>query len=289
MITLVGSGAIGSLLAARCHQLALDYHVMLRDGSDPIRQVEGKITVNHLSPKQIGPTQFIDQGLVILPLKAYQINVCAEQLHLSPNVCIVLLHNGMGPHEQIQETFPNNPIIVATTSWGAFKSDDKTLNVTGIGQTQAGWLQTQTGTHWYQSQFSDLLPSCTWHTNIIEVLWKKLAVNAVINPLTAIHNVTNGQLLSAEYEKQINAVSAEIAELMNKLNLKTSPDILVENCLRVMGDTADNFSSMHQDIHYSRQTEIDYINGYVVSQARRLGIDTPYNLAMWQQIKKMEA
>lgn len=289
MITLVGSGAIGSLLAARCHQLDMDYQVMLRDGSAPVRQVRGKMTLSHLNSSRVGMTHFIDRGLIILPLKAYHVVACAEQLHLSPNVCIVLLHNGMGTHEQIQETFPNNPIIVATTSWGAFKSDEKTLNVTGVGQTQAGWLQPQTGAQSFQNQFSDLLPSCSWHANIIEVLWKKLAVNAVINPLTAIHKVSNGQLLGCEYDAQIKAISAEIAKLMNQLNIKTSRDALVENCLRVMSDTADNFSSMHQDIKYKRRTENDYINGYIVAQAEQLGIDVPVNKQLWQQIKKMEA
>ncbi len=39
-----------------------------------------------------------------------------------------------------------------------------------------------------------VLPDVAWHNNIRAEMWRKLAVNCVINPLTALWNCPNGKL-----------------------------------------------------------------------------------------------
>ena len=48
--------------------------------------------------------------------------------------------------------------------------------------------------------------------------------------------------------------------------------------------TAKNTSSMLQDVRAGRDTEIDYINGYVVSVGRRYGVPTPANAAIVETV-----
>jgi 2-dehydropantoate 2-reductase len=54
-------------------------------------------------------------------------------------------------------------------------------------------------------------------------------------------------------------------------------------------NTADHHSSMYQDISSGRKTEIDFLNGAIVSRAKELGIDAPYNTFISEQIRFMEA
>ncbi len=52
--------------------------------------------------------------------------------------------------------------------------------------------------------------------------------------------------------------------------------------------TAKNTSSMLQDVQASRQTEIDYINGYIVRRAAELGIDCDSNERVIEMVKKVQ-
>jgi 2-dehydropantoate 2-reductase len=52
--------------------------------------------------------------------------------------------------------------------------------------------------------------------------------------------------------------------------------------------TAANISSMRQDVLKKRRTEIDAINGAVVKEAAKFGIQTPVNTSLVERIKEME-
>ena len=51
------------------------------------------------------------------------------------------------------------------------------------------------------------------------MLWKKLAVNCVINPLTAIHNVTNGQLLSIDDTNHAEDIMTIMRQILEEVSL----------------------------------------------------------------------
>ncbi|MBU2879941.1 ketopantoate reductase family protein [Aliiglaciecola lipolytica] len=290
MLTIVGNGAIGNLLALQCHHLQFDYRIVVRNQSPSEIRCQTVHQQEILRPVYQRSSDTIEQGLFILPLKAYQIIPAIGQFksQLSAEVPLVLLHNGMVDHAQILELLPNNPILVATTSYGAFKPQYDGLNVTGIGATQAGWLRNSDDNLGYQQVFEKLLPPCSWHKDILQILWRKLAVNSVINPLTAIHNVANGELAKQPYRSTIMGVTKEISTLMNAVNLAVTQQELFANCMAIIEKTAGNYSSMHQDVQYKRKTEIENISGYVVSQGKQLSIPVPFNNELFEQVKKIE-
>jgi 2-dehydropantoate 2-reductase len=51
--------------------------------------------------------------------------------------------------------------------------------------------------------------------------------------------------------------------------------------------TASNRSSMLQDVSRRRPTEIDAINGAIVSQAVTLGLEAPFNRTMWALVRAL--
>jgi 2-dehydropantoate 2-reductase len=118
-------------------------------------------------------------------------------------------------------------------------------------------------------------------------VWKKLVVNCVINPLTAILQVRNDQIggeVLAEMRHTIvrEVVAVGIAEgIPLTLDLVDFVDQLIPRYT--------NRSSMFQDILLGNRTEIDFINGKVVELGRHHNIPTPANDCLTQLVRFLEA
>ena len=292
-IGIVGKGAIGNLLAFKCTALQINYQLLLRTKQIFSLQVQDLSGQQHkITPFVADINQPENFDVLILPVKAYQVIPALTQLQsfIQPHHIIMLLHNGMGIIEQVSAMFPNNPLIAAITSYAAFKPSDEKLTETGLGETHLGWIKKPN----YLLQqsitpvLSSLLPPSHWHNDINLALWKKLTINAVINPLTAIHNIKNGQLAENKYQTIIAQLCNELSELMQAIGYFIEVKKLNKNIMQVVESTANNYSSMHQDIHNQRPTEVDFINGYVVKVAESFNIATPINKQLLKHIKLLE-
>jgi 2-dehydropantoate 2-reductase len=133
---------------------------------------------------------------------------------------------------------------------------------------------------------------------IIHAQLKKLVINAVINPLTARFNCQNGQVFETQdrrvlYRHLLQEAGAIIREMLPQSDSLRetgfSDQALSALVEEVTEKTANNTSSMLQDIQTGRRTEIDYINGYLVSQGRRLGLPTTHHEAVYNMVKTLEA
>ncbi|WP_438862626.1 ketopantoate reductase family protein [Neptunicella sp.] len=285
-LVIAGQGAIGSLLAAHCEQHRCCYAVIPRSGQPKnIKYVhQANKRQWDFTPPNLSAFQAND--VLVLPLKAYHILSCLQQLDVPANVTILLLHNGMGTIEQVKRHFAHNPIIAGITSYAAFKPANHSVIETGQGTTQLGWISHPDADiqSAIQSLFNQILGPCQWQDNIQLALWNKLAINAAINPLTAIHNIPNGKLQDPQFSPTISAICQEVAAVMNKTGLCQTSDNLRQQIDRVIAATADNFSSMNRDIVEGRPTEIDYINGYIVQQAEKLAINIPVIKQLMEQL-----
>lgn len=288
-VTILGNGAIGNLLALNCAEREIEYNLVTRDGLPfKLRCTGLNSEQKTLSPKVSQAEKIEYNDLVILPLKAYQIIAAVEELasQLTAKQVVVLLHNGMGTIDKVRSLLPNIPLIAATTSVGAFKPEATSLVVTGEGLTQAGWINPASKLLKKRTEqlLSKLLPPLQWHSDVSSILWRKLATNAAINPLTALYDVNNGALLHSKYTGQIEQVCSEVSLVMNALGYPTSNAELVAQVRQVAKKTASNYSSMNRDMKHHRKTEIEYINGYVVKEAKNLGIAVPFNKTLQERI-----
>ena len=109
--------------------------------------------------------------------------------------------------------------------------------------------------------------------DIRQRLWQKLAINAVINPLTASHRVRNGELAGPRFRPWIVALVAEIAQIMQAEGV-LPPDAGWQAFVdAVIEATAANRSSMLQDVLAGRPTERDAILGPLIEAGRRHGLE----------------
>ncbi|KAF5352393.1 hypothetical protein D9756_005942 [Leucocoprinus leucothites] len=145
------------------------------------------------------------------------------------------------------------------------------------------------------------------------ILRRKLVVNAVINPLTAIMGCRNGDLLispaahrlmnsvcyeaaqafTAEYQSEtdqwVNRLGAQGVDVntvsATRLPEKLTKTALGEEVLKVASATRGNISSMLSDVRRGSPTEIDYINGYLLELGRAHGVRMPTNATLLNLVK----
>lgn len=295
----VGQGAIGLLAACRLQLAGIPVNLWLRQPQQQPLQVSFT-SHNQQHYPLVLPTSAHTEILqhVFIPVKAYDAVECIRQLlpYLATDAQLVLSHNGMGTIEQILSMLkPQHGLWFLSTSQGAMKAAIKspatTVQHTGEGQTILAPLN-QAAVKAQQSVISAMriaFPATELVTDIQPYLWQKLAVNAVINPLTSILNCRNGDLLQQKYRQQITALVNEVCITATAAGYTMQPQSTMARVLTVADKTAANFSSMQQDIAAGRRTEVEYITGYLLQQAARFKLELPLNNSLLQQVQALPA
>ncbi|MFD1904841.1 ketopantoate reductase C-terminal domain-containing protein [Paenibacillus rhizoplanae] len=97
------------------------------------------------------------------------------------------------------------------------------------------------------------------------IIYRKLLINAVINPLTAIWRVQNGELLASPERvhimKELYTEAIGIFEACGITLEQGAWEAILEVCRATSGNT----SSMLADVLAARETEIRWINGSIVN------------------------
>ncbi len=293
--TILGAGAVGSLFAT--HLLRIGQKVNLLDTRQAHRQQSCPMTLALLDSSSftcelpcIGYQDLSQIGCLLVTTKVWQVIPALQPLagRLPESCPVILLHNGMGTTEWLLEHFPRNPLLAGVTSCGALKKDSNHISHTGFGETWLGALN-PAGEQWQAlvPPLAEALGHAGWSEQISERQWRKLVVNAIINPLTAAYNQPNGVLLQHQHE--VEALCQELHPLLLQQGFNESVAEWCDLVLQVVERTAQNYSSMQQDLAHQRKTEIDYITGYLLQQAEKQGLELPRHRALYLKVKVLES
>ena len=121
------------------------------------------------------------------------------------------------------------------------------------------------------------------------LLWGKLLINAAINPLTALLEIRNGQLLDHPGTLELmEGILDEALGLSEAVGIQIPFDEPIAVVKDVAQRTSENKSSMLQDILRGTPTEVDAINGAIVRIGKEANIPVPINKTVWQLVKTKE-
>ncbi len=295
-ITILGQGAIGLLWY---HQLAKDAsnHVSLmcsaRVESAPLITTFTDINNQTTNRALILTTNdtLPNAELILLCVKSYHVATALLPIakQINANATVIFCHNGMIDFKQFASL--TQPCYALLTTHGSKRVKPFHAQHTGLGHNDLGLLsgdQAEIVQKKIVYTLSKALPSLTLSDNIKMKQWLKLAINCVINPITAIDNIENGQLLSNTYDTVIETLLNEIVAVARYKGIILSSSELKMQALTVANNTRKNCSSMRSDILQHRKTEIDYINGYIINIAKEAGIPVPENERLLQQVKDLE-
>jgi 2-dehydropantoate 2-reductase len=305
IITVIGPGAIGCLLAAYLARAGeevslLDYRpkraTLLQDRGIA---VEGEREAFHTPIKATAYlTEIRSTDIFILCVKASDTAVVAAKLKdaIPPESHLLTLQNGMGNREKLSESFGSDRVFAGVTSHGATLLEVGRVRHAGYGEI---WLGETSGTSSSQAGGAMLQNLATTMNraelqaqvvdDIEPILWSKLVVNVGINALTAILGVPNGELLKIPTcQNVMDGAIAEAVQVASGCGIQLHLQKEIEKVRAVCNSTAANISSMLQDVKRQKKTEIDQINGAVVRMAASLGIASPVNEVLTALVRSLE-
>ncbi len=226
--------------------------------------------------------------LVLVLVKSHQTAAIAPAAARAAGLggWIVTLQNGLGNRELLEHAADRGRVGVGVTLVGA--------TLLGPGEVRGHLARTILGGDAagralrVASLFREAGLETDVETDIERVVWRKLAVNCALNPLSALEGVANGVLLTRpDWRETIQATAREVGAVATAAGLDLGD--AATHALEVARLTAGNRSSMLQDLERGSRTEIDALSGAVVAEGRRLGVPTPRNEALWKAVRGREA
>ena len=220
---------------------------------------------------------------LLVSTKAYSVRSALlpiQEVLISKQIPIILLQNGLGVFEEVRELFPKQPILILSTSNGAYLHDSELLKLTGTGSSYLGTLDNSVPKSLKNILFKRIkatgLPVLLTD-NILKQLWEKLLINCSINSLSALWLCRNGDLLDNPNSKGIwrRIVLEGIEVMRQELNQEVEPSEILSLIDQVAHKTSANFSSMCEDRRKNRPNEVDYIQGYLVRKAHQQQLSVP--------------
>ena len=271
----LGAGSLGTLWACRLIEAGLPVRLILRSpGQLAAYRVAGGLTlVRHGIAEGFavpGQTADSDEPIerLILACKAYDAERAISQLahRLGPGAQVVMLQNGLGSQATVAARVPQARCIAASSTEGAFRHAPWQVTFAGHGFTWLGDPVDPLPPAWLKDLHAAGIAH-EWTPDILTRLWRKLALNCAINPLTVLYDCRNGELQAHHCE--VATLCAELAELLEHCGQPNAAQALQPEVERVIQATAANYSSMHQDVSRGQRTEISFLLGYAIAAARR--------------------
>ncbi|GAB3666825.1 ketopantoate reductase family protein [Halopiger thermotolerans] len=300
-VLVFGAGSLGSLvggLLAREHEVTLvgreDHVTAVRESGLRLEDETGDAPLE--TPTTVRPAATTDgrhreADLAIVAVKAFDTGTAADALATGSFDAVLSLQNGLGNEALLASRLGGpTPVLAGTATYGALYRGPGRVACTGVGEIALGARDGG------ESPVADRIGAAftaagletTVATDMPRRLWKKVAVNAGINAVTALTATSNGAVLEAPANDVARAATREAARVARACDVRLSNREAVAAMERVAETTAANASSMRRDLESDRRTEIDAINGAVVDRAAEEGLEAPTNRTLAALVRTWE-
>jgi len=270
---------VGTMLAATLAYRELPVHWVVRNQlrREEIQDLRLVYQAGDYTPS-FGPFRFypdvadlpVELDWVILAVKAHQVLPLVDRTQAATKAQILIVANGLHQvnahlgllyggalYQRCQVSVsPEAKLLIGRLG------DEESHHATIVDYLNAPWL------------------ACGGNSNITIRMWHKLALNCVVNPLTALLDCENGELPHGAASPLILNLLDEVhqvALLEHGEYWTYSLDQLLADLNSLLAETADNSSSMREDVLHGRETEVNGLNRAIAALGRQHGVPCIYN------------
>ncbi len=294
-IGIIGGGSIGLLVAGYLCKANYDvtiYTNTARQAENLTRQgltlqnPQGSFTYSVTSLPFEHMNYYRDDCLFIA-VKQYHLKLLVPKLLELPGIVqsLVFLQNGMEHLQYLERVSQKSAnLFVGIVEHGGLKKDDTVVRHTGLGELKLGsYKDTEDNGLEFWKSLTKVGFATRIYSDWLTIMEKKLIVNGVINPLTAIYRVYNGELVHNPY---YFAVMRQLFDEIATVFQCGENDW--DQIVRICKNTSENRSSMLRDIDEGRETEIEAITGVILEKGKRMNVNLKINHFVYYSVKGIE-
>ena len=289
-VQIIGAGAVGLLVASFLAELNWDVHIVCRrqnqadilndslkrennNGSFTEVKVKASISILH------------NADLTIVAVKSGQLLEVIQ--NLPKDIPIVFLQNGLA-HYDLVSSLSWEHVAFGSAQFGAFKVLDNVVSHRGIGVLKLAYLHNDASIN-FLTPLLDINHEgfpVVFEANAEHMLIEKAIFNSLINPLTALLYLKNGELVTNEHAyKLLLNIHTELEQCFP--NQCPTFEEVIALCKR----TAFNTSSMLSDHLAKRKSEAPAILGALIKRAESKGVQlntlvTIYELVLAKELQE---
>ena len=303
-ITVVGAGAVGSLLGAYVARAGHSVELIGRpELVSAVREHGLRILAATEQVYRVEARARLEPGdspdAVFLTVKTFDLAPVAEAVGrtLPQPVPVLLPQNGLGIERVASESLARGGWR-SPTGWTvrAVHSVPATLVSPGVvGEGGSGGIilpdPSVAGPSASRVRvFHDLLEGAGFDVRFEKEfereVWRKALLNAAVNPVTATLGIPNGELSQGPEREAALVLLGEARTAAAAAGFAFSEEELISDFDRLVRATATNRSSMLQDLDRGRPTEIDSISGEILRVASAHGFDLPATRRMIDEVRR---
>lgn len=222
--------------------------------------------------------------------------------HVGPETVLLCCQNGLGSEQSVKEAFPENIVLRAMVPFNVAELADNHLH-----RGSGGALTLE-----YHPRLEELgnvlrtpLMPLHFSRDMDATLWAKLQLN-LINAINALADVPVRAMLEQRgYRRGYAACMRELLRVTATMGIKLPkltalpaawlpqmlelPDWLFRLLARPMLEVDPTVrTSMWWDLSRGKATEIEHLNGAVVTHGQRVGVPTPVNAQVVRLVRAVE-
>jgi 2-dehydropantoate 2-reductase len=292
-VAIIGAGAVGQLTASLLAESGLSVSLIARR-QEQVNElntkkltrinVDGTKTVQHIV-SATNLTSLPMQDLLVVAVKYGHLQQLYKQLALLPNgIPLLFMQNGLAHFEEVLN-LPQKNIAFCSVSFGAQMVNQTTVRHSGVGLCKIA--VERGGHHAFQKllQLQSSLFPVEMVSNAEQMLFEKAVLNSLINPLTAVLQLKNGELVTNQQAFLLmKNIYQELTDAFESMEHSIPFGDVVDLCRK----TAKNTSSMLADRLQGRKSEIETIVGVILKKALAKGHYLPTLRTLYHQVLAIE-
>ncbi|MBF0270542.1 MAG: 2-dehydropantoate 2-reductase [Magnetococcales bacterium] len=285
-VLIVGTGAVGGFYGAALARAGAQVTTVHRSDFDTVRQ--HGIHIDSLNGSFLfRPYRVTNRveacdtpDFLLVAMKALPGQPVAEIIRpaVGPNTVIIMVQNGLGAEEPVQQAFPNHEIIAGLAFVCLQRTTPGHIQHLCHGKITLGRHPEgiSPAVRRLESLFQAGGVPCQVTDSPARARWTKLVWNAAFNPVSVLAGdiTTHAMLALPEGEKLIRTLMQEVIGVARALG-HPLPDTLIDDHLAATRSVAPYHTTMAQDHMAGRRMELDAILGAAIKAAHSVGSTMP--------------